>query len=404
MASSLKIVLRSKQNSDGTSPLAMRVTIGRKSSYIYLGFSVRKADWDAVAQKIKKSHPNSAQLNNFILSKKAEANDKMLNMAAHNKDVSSKAVRRQIKPQEGISFFAQAKVYIEELDKTGRFNQRCTDLPRINGFRRFLGGSDINFSEINPGLLQKFRAYLIGTRKITERTVVNHLVVIRTIFNRAIASGLVEEKYYPFGKGKGKISIKFPDSMKIGLTIDEIKTLQSLELSDGENHSRNLFLISFYFAGMRISDVLRLKWSDFQNDRLYYAMGKNLKTGSLKVPDKVVEILEQYPRGTNAHDLVFHDLAKLSDLSKANEVLNYIKTRNRVCNDYLKKIAVKAGITKPLTMHIARHSFAQISADRIPANVLQKLYRHTDIKTTMQYQSNFMTKMTDDALEAVINL
>ncbi len=402
MASSLKIVLRNKQNADGTFPLAMRVTIDRKSSYIYLGHSIRKADWDVAAQKVKKSHPNSAQLNNFILSKKAEANDKMLNMAAHNKDVSSKAVRRQIKPQEGISFFAQAKVYCEELEKTGRFNQKSSDLPRINRFRKFLGGSDINFAEINTGLLQKFRAYLIGTRNVTERTVVNHFVVIRTIFNRAIASGLVEQKYYPFGKGK--ISIKFPDTMKIGLTTDEIKALQNLELSGGENHSRNLFLISFYFAGMRISDVLRLKWSDFQNDRLYYAMGKNLKTGSLKVPDKVVEILEQYPRGTNAHDLVFHDLAKLPDLSKANEVLNYIKTRNRVCNDYLKKIAVKAGITKPLTMHIARHSFAQISADRIPANVLQKLYRHTDIKTTMQYQSNFMTKMTDDALEAVINL
>lgn len=402
MASSLKIVLRNKQNADGTFPLAMRVTIDRKSSYIYLGHSIRKADWDAAAQKVKKSHPNSAQLNNFILSKKAEANDKMLNMAAHNKDVSSKAVRRQIKPQEGISFFAQAKVYCDELEKTGRFNQKSSDLPRINRFRKFLGGSDINFAEINTGLLQKFRAYLIGTRNVTERTVVNHFVVIRTIFNRAIASGLVEQKYYPFGKGK--ISIKFPDTMKIGLTIDEIKTLQSLELSGGENHSRNLFLTSFYFAGMRISDVLRLKWSDIQNERLYYTMGKNLKTGSLKVPDKVMEILEQYPRGVNAHDLVFHDLAKLPDLSKANEVQNYIKTRNRICNDYLKKIAVKAGITKPLTMHIARHSFAQISADRIPANVLQKLYRHTDIKTTMQYQSNFMTKMTDDALEAVINL
>jgi dsDNA-binding SOS-regulon protein len=265
MASSLKIVLRNKQNADGTFPLAMRVTIDRKSSYIYLGHSIRKADWDAAAQKVKKSHPNSAQLNNFILSKKAEANDKMLNMAAHNKDVSSKAVRRQIKPQEGISFFAQAKVYCEELEKTGRFNQKSSDLPRINRFRKFLGGSDINFAEINTGLLQKFRAYLIGTRNVTERTVVNHFVVIRTIFNRAIASGLVEQKYYPFGKGK--ISIKFPDTMKIGLTTDEIKTLQSLELSDGENHSRNLFLISFYFAGMRISDVLRLKWSDFQNDR-----------------------------------------------------------------------------------------------------------------------------------------
>ena len=68
-----------------------------------------------------------------------------------------------------------------------------------------------------------------------------------------------------------------------------------------------------------VSDVLRLKWSDFQNDRLYYAMGKNLKAGSLKVPDKVLEILKQKPK-SNAHDLVFSDLAKMPDLSKAYEV------------------------------------------------------------------------------------
>ncbi|MEO5645850.1 MAG: tyrosine-type recombinase/integrase, partial [Candidatus Paceibacterota bacterium] len=140
-----------------------------------------------------------------------------------------------------------------------------------------------------------------------------------------------------------------------------------------------------------------------QNDRLYYAMGKNLKAGSLKVPDKVTEILQQYPK-TNAHDLVFFDLAKMPDLSKSYEVQSYIKTRNRSCNDYLKNVAGKLGLTKQLSMHIARHSFAQISADRIPANILQRLYRHTDIKTTMGYQSNFINKTTDDALDAVINL
>lgn len=401
MASSLKVILRKKTKQDGTFPLAIRVTLDRKSTYVYLGHNILDTDWDAVAQKVKRTHPNSVQLNNFILKKKAEANDKMLNLGAHDKDVSVKAIRNQIKPKVGASFFAQAKLYCDQLEQTGKFNQKSADEPRINQFKKFLKGSDINFAEINPGLLQKFRAYLIGSRNVTERTVVNHFVVIRTIFNRAIASGLVDQKYYPFGKGK--ISIKFPDSMKIGLTAEEVKELEKIELPSGENHARNLWLVSFYFAGMRVSDVLRLKWSDFQNDRLYYSMGKNLKAGSLKVPDKVLEILQQYPK-TNAHDLVFFDLAKMPDLSKSYEVQSYIKTRIRSCNDYLKNVAEKLSFTKPLSMHIARHSFAQISADRIPVNILQRLYRHSDIKTTMGYQSNFINKITDDALDSVISL
>ncbi|GAB3515790.1 phage integrase SAM-like domain-containing protein [Emticicia fontis] len=402
MATSLKVVLRKKGNQDGTYPLAIRVTVERKSSYLYLGHRIREIDWDGLREQVKKSHPNSVRLNNLILKKKAEANDKMLEMAALNKDVSSKAVRKQIKPQEGTSFFSQAKVYCDQLEATGKYNQKSADSPRIEQFKKFLSGSDVNFAEIDTSLLKKFRAYLIGSRNVSERTVMNHFVVIRTIFNRAIAAGLVDSKYYPFGKGK--ISIKFPDSMKIGLSIEEVRALESIELPKGENHARNLWLISFYFAGMRVSDLLRLKWSDFQNDRLYYAMGKNLKAGSLKVPEKVLEILEQYPRGINAHDLVFHDLANLSDLSKAYDVQVRIKTRVKSCDIYLEKVAKIIELDKPLTMHIARHTFAQLSADRIPANILQQLYRHSDIKTTMGYQSNFINKTTDDALDSVISL
>ena len=73
---------------------------------------------------------------------------------------------------------------------------------------------------------------------------------------------------------EGQIIIKFTNNLKIGLSAEEVKQLENAKLPERENHARNLFLISFYFAGMRVSDVLRLKWSDFQNDRLYYAMDK----------------------------------------------------------------------------------------------------------------------------------
>ena len=60
-------------------------------------------------------------------------------------------------------------------------------------------------------------------------------------------------------------------------------------------------------------------------------------------------------------------------------------------------------IEKKLTMHIARHTFGNISGEKIPLKMLQKLYRHSSITTTIGYQSNFIQKDADDALEAVIN-
>jgi integrase/recombinase XerD len=62
----IKIILRNEEKTDGTCPLALRITKDRKSSYIYLGFSIHSKDWDADKQRVKKSHPNSARLNNFL--------------------------------------------------------------------------------------------------------------------------------------------------------------------------------------------------------------------------------------------------------------------------------------------------------------------------------------------------
>lgn len=400
MASSINIVLRTKKNKDGLFPLALRIIKDRKPSFIYLGQYIDEKDWDGVKQCVRKSHPNSARLNNMIAKKLAEVNDKLLELQSQNKDSSSRTVTKAFKSSKDGTFFKQAALYIAQLEQAGKFNRKSADAPRIERFREFLKGEDIPFTEITPPLLKKFKAWLKGTRSVSERTIVNHLVVIRTLFNQAIASKLVDPKYYPFGKGN--IVIKFPDSLKVGLTVEEIARIEQVELDALANHARNLYLFSFYFAGMRISDVLRLKWEDFQNDRLFYKMGKNEKGGSLKVPQKALAILQQYKREHPKHDLVFPDLEKLDNLTDSLNVQRYIKTRVRANNNQLAKVAEAAGITKTLTMHIARHSFGNISGDKIPVQMLQKLYRHSSITTTIGYQANFIHKDADDALDAVI--
>lgn len=400
--SSLKIVLRKKANKDSSFPLAIRIIKDRRSSYIFVGHSIKLNQWDTLNQRVKKNHPNAARLNNLLSSKYAEANDKLLELETQKNDVSSRAIKSGISSAKQSTFFKQANIYLDNLKKNGKFNCRSSDKPRVERFREFLSGSDITFAEMNPTLLKRFKAYLKGTRNITDRTVVNHLVVIRTIFNQAIATNIIDRKYYPFGKGK--IVIKFPDSIKIGLTEDEVKTVEELNLPGRSliNHARNLWLFSFYFAGMRISDVLRLKWSDFQNDRLYYSMGKNTKGGSLKVPDKVLGILRQYRRRVLRHNLVFPDLETLPDLNSAYNVQRRINQRVKKIDEALKKVAELTEINKPLTMHIARHTFGNISGEKISIQMLQKLYRHSSITTTIGYQTNFIHKDADEALDAVV--
>jgi integrase len=203
--------------------------------------------------------------------------------------------------------------------------------------------------------------------------------------------------------GKQGVKLKFPDTKKIGLNREEVERLETIELPPSENNARNIWLISYYFAGMRISDVLRLRWDNFSDGRLWYAMGKNNKGDSLKIPDKAAKILEQYRENKLAHNLVFDDLQNLPSLDNENEVKKRIKARVHAINDRLKMIANKIELTKPLTNHISRHTFAQLAGSKIPLPVLQKLYRHTSIVTTMNYQSHFTNEDSDSALDAVLN-
>ncbi len=54
-------------------------------------------------------------------------------------------------------------------------------------------------------------------------------------------------------------------------------------------------------------------------------------------------------------------------------------------------------------MHIARHTFGNIFGDKDYIQMLQKLYRHSSVTTTITYQANFMKKKTDTALDKVFN-
>lgn len=82
-----------------------------------------------------------------------------------------------------------------------------------------------------------------------------------------------------------------------------------VDISPAQRHALNIWLVSFYFAGIRVGDVLQLKWSDFIDNRLRYRMGKNQKLVSLKIPKKVKPILDLHRGEDNNCDFVFKELS-----------------------------------------------------------------------------------------------
>ncbi len=439
-AASIKIILRKRANQDGTRPIVIQIIKNRKSSIVHTGHDVAEADWDAVNQKVKKSHPNSVRLNNYLLKKKSEVSNNSVELETANENVTAAEVKETIKPPAEKMFFAQAFSYLEGLRDAKKYNQYTANKPRIRHFKefilnpkpviktaeqekkerqenkklteeernkifeKFLLNKDIPFSTITPGLLEKFSNYLKACGDKGKRTIVNHLSVIRSVYSHADKNKVIDSKEItPFGK-KG-IKINFPPSKKEGLNEAELKRLEEVVLTDARfDHARNIWLFNYYFAGMRIADTFALRWSSISDGRLYYSMGKNDKDDSLKIPAKALLILEKYrPLKRSYDDFVFPDLKDspyLNDEFYLERQINYLTSRyDKFLNKY---VAPAAEIEKSLTMHIARHTFGNISKDRIPIQVLQKLYRHAHVQTTIGYQSNFIHKDVDDALSSVI--
>tara|TARA_R110002049_G_scaffold214533_3_gene385984 strand:+ start:2659 stop:3993 length:1335 start_codon:yes stop_codon:yes gene_type:complete len=441
---SIKIVLRKNMmKKDGTIPLAIRISENYKTNYKWLGQYVFEKDWDKVAGIAKRTHPNHKKLNNFLMKKLTEAND--LYFDSKDESITPKQAKQKLKgPGGSKSFFTVAAERVKSKYDRGTFSVAKSELsilynieefftlkstlPKndvieaikqrrkdrvsrarkseysfIDGINHFKKNKTLKFRDIDHAFLERYKTFCSAYLNQKTRTISNQLIFIRTLFNIAIKDGIVASKFYPFAGEKEKIRIG--SGNKIGLTTNEIEKIESLQFEPQSSiwHTHNVWLIAFYFAGIRISDVVKLRWSDFKDNRLYYVMNKNEKSLSLKIPDKANVILSFYRKNQKENGGYVFPFLRNANNKNAEDI--FIKTRNatKLFNKYLKQIAKECDIDKNLSNHIARHSFGNIAGDKIHPLMLQKLYRHSDLKTTLNYQANFINKDADDALDSVIN-
>jgi integrase/recombinase XerD len=491
-------------NRFGKYQIYLQIIHSRKTLTLGMDNFVDKNHWQPKLQAVTSAHTNSKRLNNLLSSRMVEAEDLVIAFDKAGQPYTSLEIKKELMELWGlgkkvpvmlpveivpspldhiktpVTFFDFVRLHVSNLRRVGNYHV-STEQSKFKHFQEYLlsleiakqqaskrktpiplESIDIAFSDITVTLLKSYIAYISSTlkvgkeeetqRSVKERTITNHLIAIRTIYNQGINNGAATKDAYPFGRGK--IPIKIPQSLKVGLNEEDVKKLEAFakliptitdfsfirerkinnglnqkltalkkrnpnaELNDEDKarlaqidlwrdqylkHAVNVWLVSFYFAGMRISDTLLLKWSDFQNGRLYYTMGKNRKPGSLKVPEKILGIIEEYRCDEQKHDLIFPELKVLDNLDDLRQVKLKIANADGRLNDALSIVGNRAEIDKDIKPHGSRHAFGNIAGDQISIQQLQKLYRHTNITTTVNYQASFMHKDADEALDAVIN-
>lgn len=431
------ILFTTKTYSDGTHPIMIRITMNRMRIYKTIGYSVLPDAWDEITSQVWEKKPtvskrqegqlnleklkelkekyshaivlsNARQINTTIQDSLIEINDIIQAIRINKEELSLDNIKRKLNPtvseDRKISFIAYANERYELLLKQGSVGTARSYKSVITKIKRFIKGKDLKFANLDLKFLQDYESHMIVDGQKTN-TIHNNFKIIRAIYYAAIKENLISSEKNPFFVFKLKLDNQIK---KEKLTVNEIVAIESLSLETNSLiwHVRNCFLFSFYGAGIRISDLLQLKWQNITSDgRVEYKMEKTGGYKTVALIPKSQKILSYYKHPEcKPQDYIFPLINTEANLKNPTVMHGQIASKTTIINKYLKKIAELAGIDKPLSSHIARHTFSDIARKRGASLYdISKLLGHSSIKITEGYLASLDTESQDEAHKVALD-
>lgn len=258
------------------------------------------------------------------------------------------------------------KMMLEELQRRNYSNDTIRHhLRAVEEFSRHFATAP---DKLGLNELRTYQAYLLKTRKLAAGTVVNHVAALRFFFVRTLKRPEFRD-FIPYPKE--------PERLPTVLSLDEVARL----INASGNLFRRALLMTVYGTGMRRSEVVRLKVSDIDSTRMVIRVvqGKGGKDRDLPLNPELLETLREYWRWRKPKDYLFPSRGERrgpADMPLSD------KTVWHVCGD----AARKAGITKHVTPHTLRHSWAtHLLEAGTDLRTIQMLLGHGDLETTARY-------------------
>ena len=381
---------RGRFGKDGTAPVEVRVTVNRRAYYINTGVHVRAREWkfdhvcnrqdeDKLNERVSIMLDRVDGIINEHLKNGTEANidfdevrrlvrspDKRVKRSVHNGNILS-----IVQEADDMTVWMQ-----EEIDKldvavgTRRHYRTAVAVLIESGTMR-------KWSELTVENVHRFDAYLHTIKKhqtdadvkakkpveyISQATVRNYHKYICALVARAFKFGIVTAN--PYDRMRGEIKRGDKETVEF-LTDAERDRIEHLTINDSMLATvRDVFVFQCY-TGMAYSDAMAFSLDKCQQDgdRLTYSAPR-VKTGVwfyIRVLPKALEIAQKYGG----------QLPNVAD---------------QTCNANLKTIANVTGITKRLTTHVGRHTFATwMLRNGVPIEHLRKMLGHRKITQTQRY-------------------
>lgn len=291
------------------------------------------------------------------------------------------------------SLFTFMHGVIAQLKQLGKIRTSETYTATLKSFMAFRESQDVPLDGISSDMMLLYEAHL-KTRDVSMNTISFYMRNLRAVYNRAVEKGLTPQNN-PFRH----VYTGVDKTIKRAIPIKEIKALKELDLSlkPSLDFARDMFMFSFYTRGMSFIDMAYLKKSDLQNGILTYRRRKTGQQLSIKWEKCMEDIVSKYPQ--NQTDYLLPIIKET-----VNERRQYDNALHLV-NYHLKDLSSMLKLQRPLTMYVARHSWASAAkAKNIPLSVISEGMGHDSEATTQIYLASLETSVVDKANKMILGL
>lgn len=239
---------------------------------------------------------------------------------------------------------------------------------QVGVFLKHFEGVATKPSEISE---TKIKDWLLTANCVNSQ---KHMMCAVKLFYELTGKQPLKFKYIPFPRNERKLPVV--------LSQDEVQSMFDVCV----NLKHKVILALLYSAGLRVSDLINLRWSDINRARgvIHIVQGKGKKDRMVPLADSLVPLLEKYYIAYKTKSYVL--AGQTGEQYTAKSV-----------GEVIKQLATKAGIKKRVWTHQMRHNaFTHMVENGVDINLIQKIAGHSSVKTTQLY-----TQISDRVISRV---
>ena len=345
--------------------------IDNNERYNYLQSIEKRIDWD-----IKRLQSIIAHLEN--------------KRVKYTADYIISTFKKQANEQSLFNFMQGVIAQLQQMGKQRTSETyRCT----LKSFMQFREDKDVLLEDIDSDLMLMYEAYL-RNKGLTKNSTSFYMRILRAVYNRTVEKELTTNRN-PFKH----VYTGIDKTVKRAIPLKAIKQIKNLDLSlqPSLNFARDMFLFSFYTRGMSFIDMAYLKKKDLSNGILSYRRRKTGQQLFIRWEKCMQEIVDKYGNPISEY------LLPIIKPTNGDERVQY-QNAMYLINRKLKEIGKIVGVQLPLTMYVARHSWASVAKNKnVPISVISEGMGHDSETTTQIYLASLDTAVVDKANSMILN-